>query len=140
MNVEHLNEDEEDRDKTLRWEVADALGAIRAGRERVGQVFGNLLTNVLLYTPQGSTVKVGAEAQEGGVRFFVADDGPGIPAEHQSHLFERFYRADAGRSRQRMGVGLTVAKGLIEAMGGTVGVESTLGEGSTFFFTLPRAA
>ena len=130
----------EDRDKTLRLEVADALGAVRADRERVGQVFGNLLFNALLYTSEGSTVKVGAEAQEGGVRFFVTDDGPGILAEHQPHLFERFYRADAGRSRQRMGVGLTVAKGLIEAMSGAVGVESKPEEGSTFFFTLPRAA
>lgn len=132
----------EDHGRTLNLTLPDVLPVVLADRERVGQVFGNLLTNALLYTPKGTAVVIGAEARRSGVRFFVSDDGPGISAEHRPHLFARFYRADAGRNRQdqRMGVGLTVAKGLVEAMDGTIGVESTSGEGSTFFFTLPRAA
>jgi len=71
----------------------------------------------------------------------VRDTGPGIPPEHQARVFERFYRVDSARSRQDggSGVGLTIAKGLVEAMGGTMGLESEVGRGSTFWFTLPPA-
>lgn len=128
----------EDAGRSLRTEVPDALPAVCADRERVGQVFGNLLSNALLHAPGGDVV-LRAEAVERGVQFSVVDSGLGVAEEHQPHLFRRFYRVDAARQGQRMGVGLTVAKGLVEAMDGEIGMKSEPGEGSVFFFTLPRA-
>ena len=84
--------------------------------------------------------RVRVELWGGGLkRLVVEDDGEGIPEEHLPHLFERFYRVDKARSRKEggSGVGLTVAKGLVEAMGGRIFVESRVGEGTTFTFTLP---
>jgi len=144
----------EDEGVGLEVALAKGLPQVRADRERAHQVLGNLLSNALYHTPTGGCVRVGAEPQGDGVRFFVADNGPGIPPEHLPHLFERFYRVDgradaqgdeqgdAGRSRshRRLGTGLTIAKGLVEAMGGSMWVESEPGRGSTFFFTLPSAA
>jgi signal transduction histidine kinase len=112
-----------------------------ADRERAGQVLANLLTNALKYTPRNGSVTVGAERQEGCVRFYVKDTGPGIALKHQAHIFERFYRVDDSRERSKggLGVGLTVSKKLVEAMGGTMWLESTAGKGATFSFTLPLA-
>ena len=128
----------EDNGITLQIDAADALPSVSADRERVGQVLGNLLANALLYAPGGERVTLGAHsAAADEVQFFVSDEGPGVPHEQQPHLFRRFYRADA--HEQGMGIGLTVAKGLVEAMGGSIGVASEPGRGSTFFFTLRKA-
>ncbi|MER3537253.1 MAG: two-component sensor histidine kinase [Thermus sp.] len=115
------------------------LPLVWADRERVGQVFSNLLTNALRHTPQGGRVVLGAERAPEGVRFFVQDTGPGVPEAYRERVFERFFRLDPARSRQEggSGVGLTVAKGLVEAMGGWMGLESEVGRGSRFYFTLP---
>lgn len=123
----------------LRLEVPDPLPTMHADSERVSQVLGNLLLNALHHTPPGGCVSLKAEAGAGMVRFSVTDTGPGIPPEHQPHLFERFYRVDGARNRSDggMGVGLTVVRGLVEAMGGRVWLESEPGVGSTFFFALP---
>ena len=106
---------------------------------RTRQIVRNLLTNALRHTPQGGEVRLRAFRQGEAVAFQVADTGPGIPEEHLPHIFERFYRVDKARSRKEggSGVGLTVAKGLVEAMGGRIFVESRVGEGTTFTFTLP---
>lgn len=132
----------EDESVTLELEVAGTLPVVCADRERVGQVLGNLLSNAFRYTPPGGRVTMGAQLQGEFVQFSIADGGPGISTEHLPHLFERFYRVDpeSSRSDRHLGVGLTVAKGLVEAMGGNIWVESELGRGSTFFFTLPKVA
>ena len=116
--------------------------AARADRRALDHVLGNLVDNALKYCPQEASVRISAEPMAGSVRVSVADTGPGIAAEHLSRVFERFYRVDAGRSRELggTGLGLSIVKHLVEAMGGTVSVESRLGAGTTFCFTLPAAA
>ncbi|MFZ5991407.1 MAG: sensor histidine kinase [Deinococcota bacterium] len=126
---------------TLNLDVASDLPKVQADPERLHQVLSNLLSNALRYTPQGGQVVLGAKLRSEGVYFFVRDTGKGIPPEHQERIFERFYRVDPARSRKEggTGVGLTVAKGLVEAMGGQMGLESTSGVGSIFWFSLPVA-
>ncbi|HEY5242293.1 MAG TPA: ATP-binding protein, partial [Polyangiaceae bacterium] len=91
--------------------------------------------------PPGTSVRVSAaKLDEDRVHLVVSDTGPGIPAEHLPRVFERFYRVDAGRSRELggTGLGLSIVKHMVETMGGKVAVESQLGRGSTFTVTLPR--
>jgi len=102
----------------------------------------NLVGNALQYTPPGGKVKVTATAQRGEVYIAVSDSGMGIPAEHLPHLFSRFYRVDKSRSRAGggSGIGLTIAKYLVEAQGGSIWAQSEgAGRGSTFTFSLPTA-
>lgn len=115
--------------------------AARADRRALEQVLTNLVDNAVKYCPANASVTVEAARVDGALRISVEDTGPGIEASHLSRLFERFYRVDAGRSRELggTGLGLSIVKHLVEAMQGTVGVESTPGEGSRFFFTLPIA-
>jgi signal transduction histidine kinase len=109
---------------------------VNADGARVLQVLSNLLGNALKFTPAGGTVTVGAEPADDGVRFRVSDSGPGIAPADVPRLFERFWQAERG-DRKGLGLGLTIAKGIVDAHGGRIWVESCLGAGSTFFFTLP---
>lgn len=121
--------------------VADAapnLPDIRADVDRIDQVLSNLIGNALKFTDPGGRIEVGAAAFEGGVTFSVSDTGCGIPPEQISHLFNRFWQAEKG-ARHGAGLGLEIAKGIIEAHGGQIWVESELGVGTTFFFFLPIA-
>lgn len=106
---------------------------------KVSQVFDNLLDNALKYTPKGSRLSVSARLKGREVEVCVRDNGPGIPAEDLPHIFERFYRVDKGRSRDKggTGLGLSIVKHIIQLHGGRVWAESTLGRGSAFYFTLP---
>jgi two-component system phosphate regulon sensor histidine kinase PhoR len=99
----------------------------------------NLLDNAVRYTPPGGRIRVHAEAVRGEVLLSVSDTGVGIPRADQQRVFERFYRADAARSRESggTGLGLAIAKHLVEAHGGRIRVESELGRGSTFTVSLP---
>jgi signal transduction histidine kinase len=112
-----------------------------ADRERVVQVLGNLLRNALRHTPEGGLISLRAEARDGRALVAVEDTGVGIPADELPHVFERFYRGDGARDRASggAGLGLAIVRELVEAMGGTVAVESVVGEGSRFSFTLPLA-
>lgn len=124
----------------LAHEVQSA-GRVRADRRALDHVLGNLVDNALKYCPEGASVRIGAAPEGASVRVTVTDTGPGIPPEHLPRLFERFYRVDAGRSRELggTGLGLSIVKHLVEAMGGVVKVESRPGAGSTFSFTLQQA-
>ncbi len=123
----------------LRTDLAAALPPARGDVAAVEQAVGNLIGNAAKYATAGTTVTVRAGAVDGLIRIEVADQGPGIEERHLSRLFERFYRVDAGRSREMggTGLGLAIVKHLVEAMNGTVGVESTPGHGSTFRISLP---
>ena len=120
-------------------EIDGQLPPARADRRALEQVFTNLLDNAVKYCGAGATVRVRAQQTERGLRVEIADTGPGIEPRHLPRLFERFYRVDSGRSRDMggTGLGLSIVKHLIETMGGAIGVESTPGRGSTFWFTLP---
>jgi two-component system phosphate regulon sensor histidine kinase PhoR len=114
--------------------------AIEGDARAVEHVLSNLVDNAVKYCPRGTRVMVSASAQGDRVDLVVTDDGPGIPAEHLPRVFERFYRVDAGRSRELggTGLGLSIVKHMVEAMRGRVGVESEVGRGSTFTVALRR--
>jgi signal transduction histidine kinase len=119
----------------LEREVPGALVAVECDRERILEVFGNLLDNAIKFTPEGGSIKVGAEKRGEQMLFSVADNGSGIGADELSHVFDRFWQAKK-TARLGTGLGLSIAKGLVEANGGKLWVESQIGVGSTFFFTL----
>lgn len=106
--------------------------------ERVALVFSNLINNAIRHTPSGGIIDVRVQSTDGLVRFEVSDNGEGIPREHQRYLFERYYRVPGSNSKGA-GLGLSIAKEMVEAHDGEIGVESEVGRGSTFWFTLPRA-
>lgn len=130
----------EERGLLLSVEVPEGLPEVRADEDRVVQVLTNLLGNALRYTPAGGKVIARLSSSSDHVAFTVADTGIGIPPEHLPHLFERFYRVDRSRSRAAggSGIGLTIARHLVEAQGGTIEAKSAgCGLGATFSFTLP---
>jgi two-component system phosphate regulon sensor histidine kinase PhoR len=114
---------------------------VRCDSDAIQQVFGNLIENALKYGKAGGKIELGAKAAGDIVEFYVRDFGEGIPYEHLSRLFERFYRVDSGRSRESggTGLGLAIVKHIVQNHGGAVRVESELHHGATFFFTLPSA-
>ncbi len=107
-------------------------------RERVLQVASILLENAVKYTPYGGSVKVKVEEEDGGVALAVSDTGVGISEDQLPLVFERFYRADAARAEEGVGLGLSIARQIAEAHGGTIEARSKLGVGSTFVLLLPR--
>lgn len=127
----------------LELRVDASAGAVRADREKLTQVFSNLLDNALKYSPPGSRVVLAASAAGGdaAVDCAVRDDGPGIPAEDLPHIFERFYRVEKGRSRERggTGLGLSIVKHIVQLHGGRVAAESAPGRGTSILLRLPRS-
>jgi signal transduction histidine kinase len=120
-------------------QVADDTPAAFADRERVHQVLFNLVDNAVRYTPDGGAVTVSAHRNDGNVEIEVHDSGVGIVAEHLPRLFERFYRVDTSRSRADdggTGIGLAIARSVVEAHGGHIRADSEPGRGSTFAFTV----
>jgi signal transduction histidine kinase len=111
--------------------------AVRADPERVQLVFANLLENAIRYTPPGGSIALRARAEHDHVRFEVEDQGPGIAPEHQARVFEKFVRLP-GVETGGAGLGLSIARDLVRAHGGEIGLESRHGGGSTFWFTLPK--
>jgi two-component system phosphate regulon sensor histidine kinase PhoR len=127
---------------TLEVALSDGLPAMRADPRALERVLTNLTDNAVKYCRAGDRITIGARVDRDRLRCWVEDTGPGIEAQHLPRIFERFYRADSGRSREMggTGLGLSIAKHLVEAMGGTIGVESAPGKGSTFWVALPLAA
>ena len=111
---------------------------IRTDKNRVAQVLINLLTNAAKFTPEKGTIRFGYELQGDTIRFRVSDTGCGIPAEKQAAIFDRFVKLD--EFKQGTGLGLPICRTILEHMGGRIGVESTPGQGSTFWFSLPFIA
>jgi GAF domain-containing protein len=122
---------------TLQAIVPKDLPQIEADERKVKQILYNLLSNAAKFTPDGGRVHVRARAENGGVRVDVQDTGIGIAPEDQSRIFQEFQQVGRERSREGTGLGLTLSKRLVELHGGKIWVESALGKGSTFSFTLP---
>jgi len=122
----------------LTLEVASDLPLVDMDRTRISQVLSNLLDNAIFHTPEGGQVKVRVDGLNGAVQVMVEDTGVGIPAEALAHVFDRFYRVDISRARATggAGLGLTIAKQLVEAHGGSIRAESVVGHGSVFTFEL----
>jgi two-component system phosphate regulon sensor histidine kinase PhoR len=138
--IDFLKEPAEKKKISLsRYEIPSSL-AIPADRSYLEQILINLLDNAIKYTPEGGRVIISAvEKDSKDIQFSIEDNGIGIPNEDLSRIFERFYRVDKGRSKELggTGLGLSIVKHLVQAHGGRVWVESQLGKGSTFYFTLP---
>jgi signal transduction histidine kinase len=120
--------------------VAPNLPMIRVDIDRISQVFDNLVGNAIRYSRPGTEIKLQAELDEDKIKFSVQDQGPGIPADQLKKIFERFYqvqRQNNAGGYKGSGLGLAIVKQIIEAHQGKLGVESSLGEGSTFYFWLP---
>lgn len=122
----------------LECPLPEISSAIQADPERLLQVFWNLLGNAIKFTPEGGRVEVGCEGEDERLRFWVRDTGPGISAEELPRLFDPFWQAKR-TARLGTGLGLPISKALIEAHGGTIDVESTPGEGTVFYFTVPTS-
>lgn len=140
--LEHVRTDYEllarDAGLELNVEVGPDVGAVQADRERIAQVLGNLISNALHYARNTGILTLSAHADKNSVVFAVTDYGPGIPTEQLPFVFDRFFQA---RKQQRAGagLGLAIAKGIVEAHGGTICATSTVGRGSRFAFSLPRS-
>jgi signal transduction histidine kinase len=128
-----------DRAVEVHNEVAAGLPPLKADRERLHQVLFNLLDNAFRFTPAGGTVTVGAHLENGSCAISVEDTGAGIPAEHLPRVFERFYRVDSSRSRSDggTGIGLAIARSVVEAHGGRIWAEQGGQGGATFRFLVP---
>jgi two-component system sensor histidine kinase BaeS len=132
----------EEQDIALRVETAESLPSVFVDTDRMTQVLNNLVSNALRYTTKGE-ITLGASSDDGQVRLSVRDTGMGIASDDLPFIFDRFYRADKARQRvdeNASGLGLAIAKAIVEAHGGRLVVESTLGQGTTFFVELPVAS
>jgi len=124
--------------REVKWQIAQELPPIRVDLERIAEVLVQLLENAAKYSPADTPITISAETAGKMVCFSIADRGPGIDDMEQSLIFEKFYRGKDQRYRvQGTGMGLAIAKAIVEAHGGTLGVTSQLGSGSVFHFTVP---
>jgi two-component system phosphate regulon sensor histidine kinase PhoR len=128
-----------ERDLRLTVNLAPHVPDVAGDRRRLTEVLQNLLDNAIQYTPAGGEITISAVQKNGEVIFTVADTGIGIPQADQPRIFERFYRVDVARSREvgGTGLGLSIAKHLVEVHGGRIWVESEVGRGSQFHFSVP---
>jgi signal transduction histidine kinase len=120
--------------------LAEPLPAVSADPARLERILLNLLDNAQKYAPGDSPIDIGAAAHEAGVVITVADRGQGISPDEMPQVFDRFYRATHAHRGVGIGLGLYITKALIEAQGGRIWVESEVGKGSTFSFTLPTVS
>jgi signal transduction histidine kinase len=129
------------REIELEGQVESNVDPVFMDTQAIGRVFNNLISNALQHTPAGGEIKVHTRRTAAGVEVTIRDTGEGIRPQDLPHIFERFYRGDASRSRQRgtggAGLGLAIARGIVQAHGGDIQVESQLGQGTRFTFHLP---
>jgi signal transduction histidine kinase len=117
---------------------SDDLPAVAVESQQIGHVFGNLINNAARHSPRGEEVVLGATREDGGVRFAVVDKGPGIEPQYQSRVFDKFFRV-AGQEPTGAGLGLSIAREIVHAHNGSIGVNSHPGQGAEFYFVLPGA-
>lgn len=125
---------------SLQVEVLPGLPDVLADPASIGFALTNLLTNALKFTPPGGEVRVGAEARAADVRFTVTDTGPGIPPEYADRIFDKFFRLPREKAQTGAGLGLTIAKEIVEAHHGTIAFAPGAKGGASFSFTLPAAS
>ncbi len=137
--LERVNGAAREKGVALSADLAQPLSPVAGDRQRLTQVLLNLLSNALRHTLAGGQILVRARQTGGEVQVSVLDNGEGIPPAELPHVFERFYRADRARSREAggTGLGLTIARSLVQAHGGRIWAENAEGQGSVFIFTLP---
>ena len=123
----------------LTLDAPETLPEVWADRNRVLQMFENLIGNAVKFTPAGGQISVGAVPRDHEVLFWVSDTGEGIEADDVPHVFDRFWQSHQSGKQHGAGLGLPIVKGLVEAHGGRIWVESERNRGTTFFFTLPVA-
>jgi PAS domain S-box-containing protein len=128
----------EDQGVALETDLASDLPDLRVDAQRIQQVFSNLIGNALKFTPPAGTITVGAAPSHDGVRFWVEDTGPGLSADERERIFDRYWQAQQQGSHG-VGLGLSIAKGMVEAHEGEIRVESEEGAGARFVFTIPAA-
>jgi two-component system, OmpR family, phosphate regulon sensor histidine kinase PhoR len=126
----------------IQVDLQENAPAVRGDGLQLGEVLQNLLDNAVQYTPAGGQIEVKARSNGNGVTFTVTDTGIGIPESDLERIFERFYRVDAARSREAggTGLGLAIARHIVEAHGGRIWVESAVGQGSRFHFSIPSVS
>ena len=120
----------------IRLDVQGQLADLWSDRERLVQVFENLIGNAVKFTPPGGQISIGAATRGGEAVFWVADTGSGIAGEDLPRLFDRYWQA-SWTDKRGAGLGLAIVKGIVEAMGGRIWVQSELNVGTTVFFSVP---
>ncbi len=129
-----------ERGMTCETQIEEGLPPVLADRERLLQVFSNLMGNARKFGREGSAIAVAAWQEDGEARCSVSDDGPGIAPADLPRIFDRYFQGAHGPTAHGVGLGLSIVRGIVEAPGGRLWVESEEGRGSRFFFTLPLAA
>jgi signal transduction histidine kinase len=138
--INSLKSQAEEKKITLKMSAGDKPIKVRADPEHARRILSNLLNNAIKFTPDGGSVELALASRPNDALVIISDTGIGIPAEDINKLFNKFYRSSsASHHKEGSGLGLAISKGLIEAQGGTIWVESEAGAGSSFYFTLPRA-
>jgi NtrC-family two-component system sensor histidine kinase KinB len=127
----------EEKAVNLSCNVQEGLPNVKADDNKITWVLTNLISNALRYTPSGGHIKLSAESFGPSVQISVSDDGPGIPYEYQSKIFDKFVQVKSDKAVGGSGLGLAICKEIVRAHGGTIWVDSVPGSGSTFTFTLP---
>jgi signal transduction histidine kinase len=127
------------KDINFELKIPARLPLILADYDRLLQIFSNIIGNAIKYTPNGGKIELAAVEKEDCVRFSVKDNGPGISEDDQEHLFEAYWRSKNNKADFSTGLGLNIAKDFVTALGGSIWVESQLGKGSTFYFSIPIA-
>jgi len=136
-----LERSAKDKSLKIKFDIATELPRVLGDEKRLSQVFLNLLDNAIKYTPEGGTILINTSIMENMVQVDVSDTGIGISEKDMPRIFERFYRVDKARSRELggTGLGLSIVKHIVQAHNGQIWAQSTLGQGSTFSFTIPIA-
>ena len=139
LREEHYERTEK-RKIALEIALPEHLPQVRGDEEKLRQVFDNLLSNALKFTPEDGRISLSARQENGKVCLRVADTGVGIPRKHLPHIFERFYKVDRSRHSEGFGLGLAIVKHIVQAHGGEIHAESAEGQGTTFTVILPAVA